>query len=78
MGHSGSQERAAEVAVGTAELRTALDEHGITLPSLGIEPVTYAGSEAPYPYPLVHLGNCNLTTARKLTEVLRAAKGAAQ
>ncbi|MGP3976292.1 hypothetical protein ACTWQF_20255 [Streptomyces sp. 8N114] len=55
-----------------AELGTALRAHGITLPSLGVDPVTYAGSQ---PYTLIALGNCNVDTARALAAVLRAAAG---
>ncbi|GAU68830.1 hypothetical protein SSP35_09_00730 [Streptomyces sp. NBRC 110611] len=55
------------------ELRTALKEHGITLPSLGVDLTSFAGSYAP----LVALGNCNAATARKLAEVLRKAAAAA-
>ncbi|GGU64071.1 hypothetical protein GCM10010211_31490 [Streptomyces albospinus] len=51
-------------------LRSALRENGITLPSLGVELPSFAGS---YPPPLVALGNCNTATARKLAEVLRKA-----
>ncbi|MEU5238660.1 hypothetical protein ACH4UR_27175 [Streptomyces lydicus] len=53
-----------------AELRTALQDHGITLPSLGVDLPGFAGA---YGIPLVALGNCNAATARKLTEVLRKA-----
>ncbi|MCB5907622.1 hypothetical protein [Streptomyces pinistramenti] len=52
------------------ELRTALKDNGITLPSLGIDLPGFAGS---YGVPLVALGNCNAATARQLTEVLRKA-----
>ncbi|WP_405742566.1 hypothetical protein OG422_11840 [Streptomyces sp. NBC_01525] len=52
------------------ELRTALKDHGITLPSLGVDLPGFAGS---YGVPLVALGNCNAATAHKLTEVLRKA-----
>ncbi|MGW0563542.1 hypothetical protein ACWDZ4_23775 [Streptomyces sp. NPDC003016] len=45
-------------------LRAALTRHGIALPSLGRD----FGSP-----PLVILGNCNLATARALTDVLRQA-----
>ncbi|WP_043264962.1 hypothetical protein [Streptomyces sp. CT34] len=51
-------------------LRAALRECGITLPSLGVELPSFAGS---YPPPLVALGNCNMATARRLAEVLRKA-----
>jgi hypothetical protein len=52
-------------------LRAALAAHGITLPSLGVDPLTLAGrSSRP---PLVALGNCNVATARQLAGVLRKA-----
>ncbi|MGY3057035.1 hypothetical protein ACVWZD_001280 [Streptomyces sp. TE3672] len=55
------------------ELRAALAAHGITLPSLGVDPLTFAArSTRP---PLVSLGNCNVTTARRVAEVLRSAAG---
>lgn len=52
------------------ELRAALKDNGITLPSLGVDLPGFAGS---YGVPLVALGNCNEATARKLAEVLREA-----
>ncbi|WP_248001285.1 hypothetical protein [Streptomyces sp. RPA4-5] len=51
----------------TAELRTALQKAGITLPSLGVDPVSCAGG---FMAPLVELGRCNLDTARRLAGVL--------
>ncbi|MFG2532619.1 hypothetical protein [Streptomyces sp. NPDC048516] len=59
-----------EVHASVEELRTALKDHGITLPSLGVD---LPGFAAVYGVPLVALGNCNATTARALTEVLRKA-----
>lgn len=53
------------------ELRAALAEHGLKLPSLGVDLTTYASEE---PYPLVSLGNCRLDTARRLTAVLRSVR----
>ncbi|GAA2432072.1 hypothetical protein [Streptomyces glaucus] len=50
------------------ELRTALAKAGITLPSLGLDPVSLA-REAPSP--LVELGRCSVDTARRLAAVLR-------
>ncbi|WP_234468966.1 MULTISPECIES: hypothetical protein [unclassified Streptomyces] len=47
------------------ELRDALADHGITLPSLRADLPGSAG--------LVALGNCNLDTARRLAVVLREA-----
>lgn len=53
------------------ELRAVLAEHGIELPSLGVDLTTYAGET---PYPLVALGNCRLDTAHRLAEVLLEAR----
>ncbi|WP_030419758.1 hypothetical protein [Streptomyces sp. NRRL F-5065] len=50
------------------ELRAALAKAGITLPSLGLDPVSLA-REAPCP--LVELGRCSVETARRLAAVLR-------
>ncbi|WP_435604306.1 hypothetical protein [Streptomyces sp. bgisy130] len=52
------------------ELRTALKDHGITLPSLGVDLPGFAGV---YSVSLVALGNCNAATAHRLAEVLRKA-----
>ncbi|MEV6568867.1 hypothetical protein [Streptomyces kronopolitis] len=52
------------------ELRTALKENGITLPSLGVDLPGFAGV---YSVSLVALGNCNAATARRLAEALRKA-----
>ncbi|MFE1010533.1 hypothetical protein ACFW4M_04450 [Streptomyces sp. NPDC058794] len=58
-----------EEAEGTVkELRAALAEAGITLPSLGLDPVSLA-REAPCP--LVELGRCSVETAQRLAAVLR-------
>ncbi|MGW2024598.1 hypothetical protein [Streptomyces decoyicus] len=58
------------VHAGAEELRTALKDHGITLPSLGVDLPGFAGV---YGVSLVALGNCNAATARRLAEVLRKA-----
>ncbi|WP_328560363.1 hypothetical protein [Streptomyces coelicoflavus] len=50
------------------ELREVLAEAGITLPSLGLDPVSLA-REAPCP--LVELGRCSVETARRLAAALR-------
>ncbi|WP_354406002.1 hypothetical protein [Streptomyces sp. PvP037] len=50
------------------ELRTALAKGEISLPSLGLDPVSLA-REAPCP--LVELGRCSVETARRLAAVLR-------
>ncbi|MFG2139099.1 hypothetical protein [Streptomyces sp. NPDC048650] len=51
-------------------LLAALRANGITLPSLGVDLPSLAGS---YGVPLVALGNCNAATARKLAEALHKA-----
>ncbi|MGW7520823.1 hypothetical protein ACWGJ2_35105 [Streptomyces sp. NPDC054796] len=52
------------------ELREVLKSRGITLPSLELDPVSRAmGLE-----PLIDLSRCNVATARKLAESLRAAE----
>ena len=51
------------------ELRTALANAGITLPSLRIDPATLA-REAPCP--LVELGGCSIDVAARLAAALRA------
>nr|WP_308406784.1 hypothetical protein [Streptomyces sp. AC555_RSS877] len=50
------------------ELRAALLTAGITLPSIGLDPVSLA-REAPCP--LVELGRCSVETAQRLAAVLR-------
>ncbi|GGX25727.1 hypothetical protein GCM10010297_53700 [Streptomyces malachitofuscus] len=50
------------------ELRAALAKAGISLPSLGLDPVSLA-REAPCP--LVELGRCSVATARLIAAVLR-------
>ncbi|MYR42776.1 hypothetical protein [Streptomyces sp. SID5910] len=50
------------------ELRAALAKAGITLPSLGIDPVSLA-REAPCP--LIELGRCSVETAQPLAAALR-------
>ncbi|MEU8524543.1 hypothetical protein AB0C77_02910 [Streptomyces sp. NPDC048629] len=50
------------------ELREALEEVDIVLPSLGIDAVTLA---APYVIPLVELGRCRPEVARRLASLVR-------
>lgn len=50
------------------ELRAALGKVGITLPSLGLDPVSLARRA---PCPLVELGRCSVETAARLAAVLR-------
>jgi hypothetical protein len=50
------------------QLRAALHGVGIILPSLRVDPVSFAGQE---PYALVDLGCCNLVVASRLAAVLR-------
>lgn len=54
------------------ELREALAQGGITLPSLGLDAVTLAAEP---PRPLVELGRCTVETARLLAAVLRGEAG---
>ncbi|MFJ9853779.1 hypothetical protein [Streptomyces sp. NPDC101150] len=58
------EERAAAVM---AELESALKAVGITLPSLGLDPVALPSV---YMGPLIELGRCNLDTAGRLADVL--------
>ncbi|MFJ8078633.1 hypothetical protein ACIQ7Q_33060 [Streptomyces sp. NPDC096176] len=62
-----------DVQASVDRLREALRAHGITLPSLGVDLPSYAGS-LPCRH-LVSLGNCNLATADRLAAVLREAVG---
>lgn len=55
------------------DLRTALEANGITLPSLGVDLPTFAGTLPARP--LIALGNCNQATARALITALRKAAG---
>ncbi|MEU8955342.1 hypothetical protein AB0C93_13655 [Streptomyces sp. NPDC048518] len=52
------------------ELRAALTEAGITLPSLGIDPATLARET---PCPRIELGGCSADTAARLAAALRRA-----
>lgn len=49
------------------ELRAAMDAHGITLPSLGLDTASLVSTTV---RPLVELGRVNLETARKLIQAL--------
>ncbi|MFJ3922562.1 hypothetical protein [Streptomyces sp. NPDC090022] len=49
-------------------LRAALAAHGITLPSLELHLLSYAGTYATPP--LISLGNCNPATAQRLADAL--------
>lgn len=62
-----SAECLAEAEEAVNKLRTALEQSGITLPSLRVELASY-GREAPCP--LVELGRCNIDMVRRLTAVL--------
>lgn len=50
-----------------AELRGALAHIGVTLPSLGIDPLSYDGRDTRV---LVELGRCNVETARRMAAAL--------
>ncbi|MEV7468511.1 hypothetical protein AB0O20_18700 [Streptomyces kronopolitis] len=62
-----ARERMRQAEGVTAELQTALRAVGVTLPSLGVDPVSCASSHMA---PLVELGRCNLDMARRLAGVL--------
>ncbi|GGT30571.1 hypothetical protein [Streptomyces chromofuscus] len=48
-------------------LASALERAGLTLPSLRLDPNTYADAD---PRPLVELGRCSPSLARQLTAVI--------
>ncbi len=54
------------------ELSAALRSAGIVLPSLGVDPLAYGDEN---PDPLLDLGRCSRTTARKLTAALQNRAG---
>jgi hypothetical protein len=49
------------------ELRTAFARLGIALPSLRLDPISYARDA---PCPLVELGRCSVETVQRITAVL--------
>jgi hypothetical protein len=51
------------------ELDAALKSVGVKLPSLWLDAASCVG---PSPLTLIHLGRCNISTARTLTAALRA------
>ncbi|MEU8616365.1 hypothetical protein [Streptomyces sp. NPDC048623] len=53
-----------------ARLKAGLAAHGITLPSLGIDPVTLSATGGALAQPLIELGRCNLDTAQRLVVAL--------
>jgi hypothetical protein len=61
-----------EAALVLNQLRAALQAHGITLPSLDLDPVMLAAiaNGAPDRRPLIELGRVNVETARSLTQAL--------
>ncbi|MDT0342437.1 hypothetical protein [Streptomyces litchfieldiae] len=50
-----------------AALKAALAEHGITLPSLGVDHGTWTSPHTPT---LIELGRCNVATARAIVAAL--------
>ncbi|MFD9209638.1 hypothetical protein ACFVZM_25620 [Streptomyces sioyaensis] len=62
-----ARERMRQAEGVATELHTALQAVGITLPSVGVDPVSCASGHMA---PLVELGRCNLDTARRLACVL--------
>jgi hypothetical protein len=65
------QARIGEAQTVLRELTEALEGAGITLPSLGLDTVSYVD---PHPQPLIQFGRCNLDTARKLTAALKVVR----
>lgn len=57
-----------EATTALDNLRSALEGHGITLPSLDLHLLSYAGRYASPP--LIALGNCNAATAQRLADAL--------
>jgi hypothetical protein len=55
------------------ELRDALHEAGVRLPSLGLDAASCAG---PAPLALIDLGRCNVETARAIAAALRPGRRA--
>lgn len=58
----------ADAEAACEELVAALRKAGITLPSLGLDPLSYGGE---FSFALVELGRCNIPTARALAAALR-------
>ncbi|MFJ7631123.1 hypothetical protein ACIQZN_32075 [Streptomyces sp. NPDC097595] len=67
-GKQTADEKVAEAERARDELREALGAAGVTLPSLGIDPVSYSLA-------LIDLGRCNAGTARALAVALRSGTG---
>lgn len=62
----------AEAEEAVNKLRVALKRSGITLPSLRIDPASYARD---VPCPLVELGRCDVETVRLVTAALAGERG---
>ncbi|QJT02471.1 hypothetical protein G9272_20890 [Streptomyces asoensis] len=72
MGTTTGDRPARTVQEAVEQLRAALHDAGIILPSLRIDPVSGAHGD---PYALVDLGRCNLRVASRLAAALRGAGG---
>ncbi|MEU9986222.1 hypothetical protein AB0E10_05310 [Streptomyces sp. NPDC048045] len=70
MGTTESHRPARTTEEAVEQLRAALDDVGIILPSLRVDPWTGSHGE---PYALVDLGRCNLGVASRLAAALRGA-----
>ncbi|MFD8550080.1 hypothetical protein ACFV08_00410 [Streptomyces fradiae] len=68
-GQRRTDDRVQEAERACDELGAALKAVGVCLPSLGLDPVSCAGSA---PLGLIELGRCNVETARALAAVLRS------
>ncbi|MFG2642423.1 hypothetical protein ACGFYP_15820 [Streptomyces sp. NPDC048370] len=67
-----SLERLQAVQEAVTQLKGEFGALGVTLPSLGVDPLTMAGTGEGYP--LVELGRCNLDTALRLAAVLNGVR----
>ncbi|MFF2653995.1 hypothetical protein [Streptomyces sp. NPDC058045] len=72
-----ARDRISEAEWACGELRDALGQAGVTLPSLGLDPVSFAGNGMNGLPVLVDLGRCNVATARALAAALRPGTGEA-
>ncbi|QKW09760.1 hypothetical protein HUT18_28485 [Streptomyces sp. NA04227] len=63
-----------EAELAREELDAAVRAAGVTLPSLTLDPLSFAGSR---PLPLISLGRCNLATARALAAAVLPRTGEA-
>ncbi|MDI3388157.1 hypothetical protein QIS99_18395 [Streptomyces sp. B-S-A8] len=68
---SAAEDRIREAESARDALRAALAAVGVKLPSLCLDQVSCARE---HPYPLIELGRCDVTTARRLAAALGAGR----